>query len=281
MKIAIQGILGSFHHLVAANYFANDSTYVECMTFREIPELLRNGTVDAAVMAIENSNTGSILSNYGLIDKYDLNIQGEVYMSMFHNLMALKGQKISDIKEVWSHPIAIQQCEHFFRHHPNIKIIEANDTAFAAKQIKENKLKGIAAIASTKAAEIYDLQILEEHIQTDSFNMTRYFVLTKKRDFNVELHLHNKASLKFTAPDKQGSLAEILTISAEHGLNLSKIQSMPIANEHWNYAFFIDFTYVDYLKYCNALLMLENKVNNLKILGEYSENMPSLKKQIA
>jgi len=281
MKIAIQGILGSFHHLVAANYFTNECTYVECMAFREIPELLRSSTVDAAIMAIENSNTGSILSNYGLIDKYDLNIQGEVYMPMFHNLMALKGQGISDIKEVWSHPIAIQHCERFFRHHPHIKIIEANDTAFVAKQIKEKKLKGIAAIASAKAAEIYDLQILEEGIQTDSFNMTRYFVLTKNRDFNVNVHLHNKASLKFTATDEQGSLAKILTTSAKYGLNLSKIQSMPIANEPWNYAFFIDFTYDDYLKYCNALLMLENKVDNLKILGEYSENKPIVQQQTA
>jgi len=281
MKIAIQGIQGSFHHLVASNYFPNDCIFIQCMTFGEIPKLLRNNTVDAAIMAIENSNTGSILSNYSLIDKNDLNIQGEVYMPMFHNLMALKGQGMSDIKEVWSHPIAIQHCERFFRHHPHIKIIEANDTAFVAKQIKEKQLKGIAAIASAKAAEIYDLEILEEQIQTDSFNMTRYFVLTKKRDFNVDVHLHNKASLKFTTSDEHGSLAEILKTCAEHGLNLSKIQSMPIANEPWNYAFFIDFTYNDYLKYCNALLMLESKVDNLKILGEYSENKPSLKKQTA
>jgi prephenate dehydratase len=94
MKIAIQGIQGSFHHLVASNYFSNDCTYVECMTFGEIPELLKNNTVDAAIMAIENSNTGSILANYGLIDQHNLNIQGEVYMPMFHNLMTLKGQKI-------------------------------------------------------------------------------------------------------------------------------------------------------------------------------------------
>ena len=281
MKIAIQGIQGSFHHLVASNYFSNDCTYIECMTFGEIPKLLKNNTVDAAIMAIENSNTGSILANYGLIDQHNLNIQGEVYMPMFHNLMTLKGQKINDIKEVWSHPIAIQHCERFFRNHPNIKIIEANDTAFVAKQIKEKKLKGIAAIASSKAAEIYDLEILEEQIQTDSFNMTRYFVLTKNRDFNMDVHLHNKASLKFTAKDELGSLAEILTTCSEHDLKLSKIQSMPIANEPWNYAFFIDFTYDDYLKYCNALLILENIVDNLKILGEYSENRPSLNKQTA
>lgn len=281
MKIAIQGIQGSFHHLVASNYFSDDCTYIECMTFNEIPELLRNNSVDRAIIAIENSNSGSILSNYGLIDKHDLNIQGEVYMPMIHNLMALRGQKISDIEEVWSHPIAIQHCERFFRHHPHIKIIEANDTAFVAKQIKEKKLKNIAAIASTMAAEIYDLEILEEQIQTDSLNMTRFFILTKNRDFNLDVHLHNKASIKFTTKDEQGSLAEILTISAEHGMNLSKIQSMPIANEPWNYAFFIDFTYHDYLKYCNALLLLESKVDNLKILGEYSENKPSVKKQIA
>jgi len=281
MNIAIQGIQGSFHHLVASNYFGDNNTFTECMSFDEMPELLRNGTVDAAVMAVENSNTGSILANYGLIDKFDLNIQGEVYMPMLHNVMALKGQEITDIKEVWSHPIAIQHCARFFRTYPHIKIMEEKDTAFVAKQIKEKKLKGVAAIASKKAAEIYKLKILEEQIQTDTLNMTRYFILTKNRDFEADVHRHNKTSLKFTTQDETGSLARILTICANFELNVSKIQSIPIANEPWNYAFFIDFLYDDYLNYCNALLILEKEVDSLKILGEYSENKPSAKKLIA
>ncbi len=281
MNIAIQGIEGSFHHMVATNYFGDNINLSKCMSFDEIPDLLRNNIADASVMAIENSNSGSILSNYAMIDKFDLNIQGEVYIPMIHNVMALKGQTLKDIKEVWSHPIAIQHCERFFRHHPHIKIIEEKDTAFVAKQINEKKLKGIATIASKKAAEIYGLHILEEHIQTDNLNMTRFFILTKKRDFNIDVSVLNKASLKIITNHDLGSLAKVLNICNEYALNLSKIQSIPIQDEPWNYSFFIDFTYADYLKYCNALIALEKEVYSLKILGEYSENKPDEKKMTA
>ena len=281
MNIAIQGIEGSFHHMVATDYFGDKIKLTKCMSFDETPDLLRNNIVDASVIAIENSNSGSILSNYAMIDKYDLNIQGEVYIPMIHNVMALKDQSLKDIKEVWSHPIAIQHCERFFRHHPHIKIIEEKDTAFVAKQINEKKLKGIATIASKKAAEIYDLNILEEQIQTDNLNMTRFFILTKKRDFNVDVSILNKASLKVITNHDLGSLAKVLNICNEYELNLSKIQSIPIADEPWNYSFFIDFTYTDYLKYCNALLALEKETDSVKILGEYSENKPDLNKLIA
>ncbi len=281
MNIAIQGIEGSFHHMVATNYFGDNINLSKCMSFDEIPDLLRNNIADASVMAIENSNSGSILSNYAMIDKFDLNIQGEVYIPMIHNVMALKGQTLKDIKEVWSHPIAIQHCERFFRHHPHIKIIEEKDTAFVAKQINEKKLKGIATIASKKAAEIYGLHILEEHIQTDNLNMTRFFILTKKRDFNIDVSVLNKASLKIITNHDLGSLAKVLNICNEYALNLSKIQSIPIQDEPWNYSFFIDFTYADYLKYCNALIALEKEVSSLKILGEYSENKPDEKKMTA
>ena len=237
MKIAIQGVKGSFHHLVANEFFGNDIRLTECMSFTEMPELLRNDSVDAAIMAIENTNTGSLLSNYVLIDKYDLNIQGEVYLPMQHNLMALEGQKLSDIEEVWSHPIAIKNCEGFFRNNPHIKVIEEKDTAFVAKQINDLKIKGIAAIASKAAADIYGLKILEESIQGDRLNLTRFFILTKNRDFSIDVNLHNKASLKFIVNHKLGSLADILSICATHNLNLSRIQSMPIVNQPWNYAF--------------------------------------------
>ncbi len=279
MNIAIQGVKGSFHHLVANEFFGNDISLTECMSFNEMPQLLRNDKVDAAIMAIENTNTGSILSNYVLIDKYDLNIQGEVYLPMQHNLMALAGQKLSDIEEVWSHPVAIKNCEGFFRNNPQIRVIEEKDTAFVAKQINDLKIKGIAAIASKTAANIYGLKILEESIQGDRLNITRFFILTKNRDFSIDVNLHNKASLKFITDHKLGSLAEILNICVQHNLNLSRIQSMPIVNEPWNYAFYIDHDFNDYLEYCNALLTIEKKVNTLKILGEYTKGKEILEKE--
>ena len=281
MNVAIQGMKGSFHHLVANEFFGKDIALTECMTFAEIPELLRNNTVDAVIMAIENTNTGTILSNYVLIDKYDLNIQGEIYLPMQYNLMALKGQKINDIEEVWSDPIAIKNCELFFEDYPHIKIVEANDTAYVAKQIKEMYIKGVAAIASTNAAEIYNLDIIQESIQADKYNMTRFFILTKNRDFNIDVNLHNKSSLKFITNHKLGSLAEILTICSKHSLSLSKIQSMPLEKEPWNYAFFIDHDFDDYLAYCNALLEIEQKVSVLKILGEYTKGKQVTAKEIS
>ncbi len=281
MKIAIQGVKGSFHHLVAKEFFGNDIDLNECMSFNEIPELLRNGTVEAAIMAIENTNTGSILSNYVLIDKYDLNIQGEVYLPMQHNLMALDGQELSDIEEIWSHPIAIKNCESFLRKNPHIKVIEEKDTAFVAKQINDLKIKGIAAIASKTAADMYGLKILEESIQGDQLNITRFFILTKSRDFSVDINLHNKASLKFITNHELGSLAEVLNICVRHNLNLSRIQSMPIVNEPWNYAFYIDHDFNDYLEYCNALLTIEKKVDTLKILGEYTKGKEIFEKAVS
>ncbi|NNC71058.1 MAG: prephenate dehydratase [Flavobacteriaceae bacterium] len=281
MNIAIQGIQGSFHHIVASKYFGDKINLTECMSFSEIPQLIMSGQVDAAVMAIENTSAGAILSNYALIDNHNLNIKGEFYLPMIHNLMVLKGQTIDDIHEVWSHPIAIQHCKRFFQEHPNLKIIEERDTASVAKYIKDNNVKGIAAIASKKAAEIFDLEILEREIQNDRYNMTRFFILTKKREHQPDDYLNTKASLKFITHHELGNLAEILNVCVKHKLNLSKIQSIPIHEEPWNYAFFIDLIFDDYHKYCQALLELEPRVESLKILGEYFESKPKFQQLTA
>jgi len=179
-KIAIQGIKGSFHHQVANQYFGEDIELNECLSFVEIPELINNNTVDGAVMAIENSLVGSILLNYTLIDEFDLEIQGEVHLPIHHHLMALKNQSLEDIKEVWSHPMALLQCRTYFRKYPHIKLVEESDTAEVAQRIQKQQLPGIAAIASKKAAEIYDLNIIENEIQTRKQNFTRFFILKKK-----------------------------------------------------------------------------------------------------
>ena len=272
MQIAIQGIKGSFHHLVASQYFGEDISLNECMSFVEIPELLNTDKVNGAVMAIENSLAGAILPNYALIDEFNLTIHGEVHLPIHHHLMGLKGQKLEDIKEVWSHPMALLQCRKFFRSHPQIKLIEATDTAEVALQINQNKLKGIAAIASKKAANIYDLEIIADTIQTRKHNYTRFFILKKKNGNLAENSLANKASLKFITKHKTGSLAEVLQTFANFNLNLTKIQSMPIIDVPWQYAFFADVIFDDYAIYQNALKNVKEKVSSLKILGEYKQS---------
>ncbi len=271
-KIAIQGIQGSFHHIVANQYFGNEITLKECLSFIEIPELINSKIVDGAIMAIENSLAGSILPNYALIDEFDLSIQGEVHLPIHHHLMGLEGQSLDDIKEVWSHPMAILQCRKFFRNHRHIKLVEEADTAESAKKIHDKQLKGIAAIASKKASEIYGLHIIENEIQTRKQNYTRFFVL-KKRNGNLEKPATiNKASLKFITKHQSGSLAEVLNIFTDFDMNLSKIQSLPIYDKPWKYAFFADVIFDDYKQFKKVVAIVSEKVSSLKILGEYQQS---------
>ncbi len=276
MKIAIQGIKGSFHHIVANKYFGQDIELVECMSFTEIPALLNQGKVDSAVMAIENSIAGAILPNYALIDEFNLSITGEVYINIHHHLMALKGQTLEDIKEVWSHPMALLQCRKFFRNKPEFKLIEEKDTAEVAKRIQRDQIKGVAAIASKMAADMYDLTVLKDDIQTIKNNSTRFFILKNSDDspYNPSKlgSVKDKASVKFVTKHDAGSLAEILDIFGKHELNLTKIQSLPIIEKPWNYAFFIDLVIEDFVLYKNALHLISKKVSHLKILGEYHQN---------
>ena len=276
MKIAIQGIKGSFHHIVANQFFGNDIALEECMSFTDIPTLLNDDKVDSAVMAIENSIAGAILPNYALIDEYNLSIEGEVYISIHHHLMALKDQRLDDIKEVWSHPMALLQCRKFFRDRPHIKLIEEKDTAEVAKRINEHQIKGVAAIASKMASELYDLEVIADDIQTITHNSTRFFIL--KKNHNSPYHpskvgaIKDKASIKFITKHDSGSLAEILDIFGKHEINLTKIQSLPIIDKPWNYAFFIDLVIDDFVLYKNALHLISKKVKHLKVLGEYHQN---------
>ena len=272
MNIAIQGIMGSFHHIVAHQYFGKDIALTECLSFDEMPQMLNDNRVDGAVMAIENTLAGSILSNYALINEFDLKIQGEVHLPIHHNLMGLKGQSLQDIKEVWSHPMAILQCRKFFRAYPHIKLVEAADTAEVAKQINDKKLIGIAAIASKKAAEIYNLNIIESEIQTRKQNYTRFFILKKSNGNITKLSKVNKASLRFITHHETGSLSDVLRTFADFNMNLSKIQSLPIIDNPWNYAFFADVIFADYERFQKAIEAVKGKVSELKILGEYEQS---------
>ena len=219
MKIAIQGIQGSFHHIVAEKFFGENIELAECMSFTEIPVLLKNDQVESAVMAIENSIAGAILPNYALIDEYELSIEGEVYVNIHHHLMALDGQELSDIREVWSHPMALLQCRKFFREHPGIKLIEEKDTAEVARRIQQENIKGVAAVASKRAADLFNLNIISNDIQTIKNNSTRFFVLKKSK--NAPYHpskvenIKDKSSIKFVTQHNKGSLAEILDIESQ------------------------------------------------------------------
>ena len=266
--IAIQGIKGSFHHEVAQLYFNDNTEVLECMSFDGAVDHLLNGDADHIVMALENSIAGSIIPNYALIDRHNLSIVGEHYLDIQHNLLALKGQSIEDIKEVHSHPMALLQCKVFFKNFPHIMLVEAKDTADVAKQILERNLKGIAAIASKNAAELYSLSVLSESIQTIKHNETR-FVIVKRENHEIERKELNKASLKFELDHKRGSLATILNVLSDCKLNLTKIQSLPKIETPWKYAFFVDITFEDYKDYKKANSIVQLMAENFKVLGEY------------
>ena len=216
-------------------------------------------------MAIENSIAGSILPNYALIDEYNLYITGEHYLNINHNLMCLAGQKIDEIYEVQSHPMALLQCSKFFNNYPNIKLIESEDTALFAKKIKDEGILGVAAIASKDASEIYNLEILNESIQTIKNNKTRFVILEKKKT-NDEF---NKAALKFILDHKRGSLASVLNMMSDCSLNLTKIQSLPVIQTPGKYAFFVDITFNSVDNYTKAKKIIEIMAQEFKVLGEY------------
>ncbi|MBU2995103.1 prephenate dehydratase [Cellulophaga baltica] len=268
LKIAIQGIKGSNHHQVARDYFGDDIELVECLSFDELVCKTLSGRADKAVMAIENSIAGSIIPNYALIHQNGLHVIGEQYLNIHHNLMVFKGRKLEDIEEVHSHPMALLQCKEFLKAYPEIKLVEAADTAETAQRIQAEELKTIAAIAPKAAAELYDLEIVASEIQTITNNSTRFLIINKENKELPEAEI-NKASIRFIADHKRGSLATILNVMSDCNLNLTKIQSLPVIERPWKYAFFVDVTFDEYQQYAKAKSLLEIMTEEFKILGEY------------
>ncbi|GEJ32534.1 prephenate dehydratase [Flavobacterium psychrophilum] len=269
-KIAIQGIEGSFHHQVAATLFDKNIPLEECMSFEILVKSLKQNTSQKGIMALENSIAGSIIPNYALIDANDLHIIGEYYLDIHMNLMVLKGQKIEDITEVHSHPIALLQCGVFFKNYPHIKLVESGDTAETARRIQQEKLTGIGAIASPIAAKMYDLDIIASGIHTIKSNKTR-FVIVKTQNKEISKEQINKASIKFELDDTPGNLATILNVMNNCKLNLTKIQSMPIIETPFQYSFFVDIVFAKYKHYEKAKKILELMTTHFKVLGEYKK----------
>jgi prephenate dehydratase len=266
--IAIQGAEGSNHHKVARNFYGTAIPLKECMAFDVLVDSLLDNSATYGVMALENTIAGSIIPNYALIDKHNLHITGEEYLNIHHHLMALKGQEIKDIQEVWSHPMALLQCKEFFKKHPHIKLVEDVDTAEVAKRISKENLVGIAAIAPKIAAEIFDLDVLEDEIQTIKDNSTR-FVIVQTHEPTNGIDQINKVSLKFQLNHKRGSLAAILNVLSDCKMNLTKIQSLPVIETPWKYSFFVDVTFEDYKEYQKAITIIEIMAEEFKILGTY------------
>jgi prephenate dehydratase len=266
--VAIQGVKGSFHHIVSQQYLDKSILVDECMTFDAVIESILNSKSDAAIMAIENSIAGSIIPNYALIDSHNLHIVGEHYLDIQHHLMALPNQTIDDIEEVYSHPMALLQCKAFFKQYPHIKLIEDIDTAQVAQRIQKHQTKNIAAIASRLAAQLFELNIISESIQTIKHNETRFFIV-KTKNSEIPKNKINKASIKFELDHKRGSLATILNVLSDCKLNLTKIQSLPKIETPWKYAFFVDVTFESYEDYDKAKTIMKIMAQDFKVLGEY------------
>jgi prephenate dehydratase len=268
LKVAIQGIATSFHEVAAQTYFDEPLDTIECLTFHELCENLKNAKADYAVMAIENSIAGSILPNYFLLQEYHFSIVGELYLPIHMHLLALPGVKLSDIRSIESHPMAIRQCAEYLQSLKDVQIRESDDTALSAKRVNELKLKDTAAIANEHAAKRFGLEILDKRIETHKKNFTRFLVLTKRSNGKAE---SNKASLCFEVANEVGSLAEALMTFKNHSINLTKIQSIPIIGKPSEYSIHIDVEWRKRKSYDDAMHEVLRQVKNLNVLGEYKK----------
>lgn len=278
LTIAIQGFRASFHEMAAQRFFGEGVSMLECDTFQALFRSMEaDGLADYAVMAIENSVAGSILPNYARLREADLEIIGEIYLRIEMNLMALPGQRLEDLSEVHSHPMALLQCQQFFREHDFMQLVESKDTALSAQEIAEQGIFKRGAIASEAAASLFGLEIIAPGIETNKRNFTRFLVLKRKEQAApFELPLPNKASLSFRALHRPGSLSAALSAMAMFDMNLTKIQSLPVLGEEWQYYMYCDLEFEDFRLYEEMLQVLQPLTNDLKVLGTYKQGQKYL-----
>jgi len=273
-KVAIQGVVGSFHEIAARKYFEGEEIeIIPCETFKDVFACIRKDSSIIGVIAIENTIAGSLLPNYNLLKESDCRVVGEYKLRIEHNLVALKDQRIEDLTEVYSHPIALQQCGDFFEANRHLKAVASNDTASSAKTIVEEKILKRGAICSEFAAQKYGLEILASGIETNKRNLTRFLIVADpwKADEMLRGQTINKSSVVFTLPHEEGSLAKILSILSFYHINLTKIQSLPIIGREWEYQFYINLTFDDVYRYRQSLDAIRPLIKDFKILGEFKE----------
>ncbi|MBK6265474.1 prephenate dehydratase [Marivirga sp. S37H4] len=268
-KIAIQGVRGAFHEAAAKKYAGESIQLVECMTFRDLCKSLKSGQSDMAVMAIENTIAGSLSQNYGLINEYQLSIVGEVYLRIQMQLLALPGVELSAIKFIYSHPVALNQCNFFLDGLSGVQVYESKDTAESARMIREGNLTDTAAIAGETAAQLYSLDILKGNIETNKENYTRFLVLTNQSNQSVE---GDKASISFELGHQPGTLADILTVFKKNRINLTNIQSMPLVGKPYEYRFHADLTWESKVDFEKAMESAGEFANSIILLGIYKRS---------
>jgi prephenate dehydratase len=268
VKVSIQGYEGSFHQEAAQHFFGKDTEVIPCATFRDVVKIAAaKKESDGGVMAIENSIAGSILPNYNLLQKSNLRVTGEVYLQIRQNLLVNPGVKLEDIREVHSHPMAIQQCLGYLDKY-DWKLIETEDTALSAKQVHQHHSKHVAAIASKLAAELFGLNMIAPNIHTMKNNYTRFLVL-QREDIAQDTAGANKASVNFHTDHSRGSLARVLTRIAEGGINLSKLQSFPIPGSDWRYSFHADMEFDSLEQFNGVIEGIKPMTEEVKVYGVY------------
>jgi prephenate dehydratase len=271
-RVAIQGYEGSFHQEAARIFFGDKTNILACARFQDVVKSVSDpGLCDAAVMAIENSIAGSILPNYSLLRNSALYIGGEIYLQIRQNLVVNPGITLKDIKEVHSHPMAILQCLDYLNQY-DWKLIETEDTALSAKHIHQRKSKHIAGIASNLAANLFQLNMIAPDIHTMKNNYTRFLVLYRKENVQVVKDA-NKASVTFQTDHSRGSLANVLSLIAEAGINLSKLQSYPIPGSDWKYSFHADMEFENTDQFDRVVEMIKPAISELKIYGVYRKGV--------
>lgn len=278
-RVAIQGITGSYHDIAAHRYFGDEEIELVCCdTFEDLFNEMSMDSNMIGVMAIENTIAGSLLHNYELLRESGMAIVGEHKLRISHSILCLPEDDWDDITEVNSHPVALMQCRKFLKNHSQMKVVEANDTAGSAEHISKNKLHGHAAICSKFAAPIYGLKVLEEGIETNKHNFTRFLVICDpwQAESLCKPNKSNKASIVFSLPHAEGSLSQVLSIFSFYRINLTKIQSLPIIGREWEYMFYVDVTYDDYTRYRQSLDATRPLTKQFKILGEYQDGQSTL-----
>ncbi|MBP3512481.1 MAG: prephenate dehydratase [Prevotella sp.] len=273
-RIAIQGLIGSFHDIAANQYFDGEQVQlICCATFEEVFENIRRDPTVIGMMAIENTIAGSLLHNYELLRDSGTTVVGEHKLHISHCICCLPDDDWDTITEVHSHPVALMQCRNFLSGHPKMKAVESEDTAGSAKEIAEGQHRGWAAICSSNAARLYGMKILEDHIEDNKHNFTRFLVVCnpRKADFLRPLDATDKSSLVFSLPHEEGSLSQVLSILSFYKINMTKIQSLPIIGHEWEYMFYVDVTYDNLTRYRQSIDAIAPLTKELKILGEYQD----------
>lgn len=273
-RIAIQGVPGSFHDIAAHQYFEGEQIMLICCdTFEEVFENIKRDPTVIGMLAIENTIAGSLLHNYELLRASGTTIVGEHKLHIQHSICCLPDDDWATLQEVHSHPVALMQCRAFLANHPTLKAVEADDTAGSAEYIAKHNCHGLAAICHADAARLYGLKVLEDHIEDNKHNFTRFLVVsdTRKADFLRPLSLSNKASIVFSLPHAEGSLSKVLTILSFYDINLTKIQSLPVIGHEWEYMFYVDVTFEDLVRYRQSIDAITPLTKDIKIIGEYQE----------